>query len=302
MSSVKLAHFSDVHLTADPLGWRLRDVLSKKASGWMNVRLLGRGRRFKYANAVVAALRKDLATRGYDHLVFSGDATTLAFESEMQFAADALGVDDPALPPGLAVPGNHDYYTRFAERTGLFEAYFAPWQEGERVDSDTYPFAKRVGNVWLIGVNSCTANRMTWDATGRIGDAQLDRLRRLCATLSPGPRLLVTHFPLRNSHGKLEVRTHRLRDHAAALAAAKECKISLWLHGHLHRPFFLHAGGDLPFPVVCGGSAAQTRRWSYHEYDITVRQVRATRRVFEVEAGVFKDDVRFQLDLGSAAE
>jgi 3',5'-cyclic AMP phosphodiesterase CpdA len=296
---LRLAHFSDLHLTATPLGWRVRDVLSKKATGWVNVKLLGRGRRFKHALAVTAALRRDLATRGFDHLVFSGDATTLAFESEMKLAAEALGVTDPTLPPGLAVPGNHDYYTRFVERIGLFETYFAKWQEGERVDGKPYPFARRAGPAWLIGVNSCTANRMTWDATGRIGEAQLDRLRTLCATLSPGPRILVTHYPLRNAKGKVEVRTHRLRDHAEALAAAAECGISLWLHGHLHRPFFLPAGGDRPFPIVCGGSASQTRRWGYHDYTIEENQLRAVRRVYDVKAGEFRDALAFDLELAS---
>jgi 3',5'-cyclic AMP phosphodiesterase CpdA len=296
---LRLAHFSDLHLTATPLGWGVRDVLSKKATGWVNVKLLGRGRRFKHALAVTAALRRDLAARGFDHLVFSGDATTLAFESEMKLAAEALGVTDPALPPGLAVPGNHDYYTRFVERIGLFESYFAKWQTGLRVDDKPYPFAQQVGPMWLIGVNSCTANRMTWDATGRIGEAQLDRLRALSAKLPPGPRILVTHYPLRNAKGKVEVRTHRLRDHTEALAAATECGISLWLHGHLHRPFFLPAAGDRPFPVVCGGSASQTRRWGYHDYTIEGKQLRAVRRVYDVTAGEFHDALTFELDLAS---
>src|SRR5262245_48117682 len=201
---MKLAHFSDVHLTVNPLGWRVRDLLSKKASGWVNVKILGRGRRFRFANDVVAALRKDLAMRGYDHLVFSGDATMLAFEAEMKAAADALGVADPALPPGLAVPGNHDYYTRFAERSGLFESAFAPWQQGERVVGQVYAFPRRAGSGWLRAVNTARANRMSGDASGEMGAAQLDRLRRLCDTLSPGPRILVTHYPLRNAKGKVE--------------------------------------------------------------------------------------------------
>jgi 3',5'-cyclic AMP phosphodiesterase CpdA len=294
---LKLAHFSDVHLTADPLGWRVRDVLSKKTSGWVNVKLLGRGRRFRFATAVVAALRKDLATRGYDHVAFSGDATTLAFESEMKLAAEALGVNDPALPPVIAVPGNHDYYTGAAQRTGLFEQYFDPWQKGERVDGERYPFAQRAGDGWLIALNSSTANRLTWDATGRVGKEQLDRLRRLCATLSPGPRIVVTHYPLRDSHGKLELRTHRLRDHAAALAAAKDCGVSLWLHGHLHKPYFLPAGGDLPFPTVCGGSASQTNRWAYHEYVIDGKTAHATRRTFDPRVQGFRTDITFDLTL-----
>ena len=34
--------------------------------------------------------------------------------------------------------------------TGLFERYFAAWQTGERVDGAPYPFAQRVGPLWLV--------------------------------------------------------------------------------------------------------------------------------------------------------
>ena len=91
---VKLAHFSDVHLTARRLGWTVRDVFGKRTTGWVNVNLLGRGGRFRHAPSVVDILRHDLATRGFDHLVFSGDATMLGFDTEMAAAAAALGVGD----------------------------------------------------------------------------------------------------------------------------------------------------------------------------------------------------------------
>ena len=42
---------------------------------------------------------------GVEHILFSGDATALGFESEMRLAAELLEVDRR---PGLAVPGNHD--------------------------------------------------------------------------------------------------------------------------------------------------------------------------------------------------
>src|SRR5262245_45017414 len=109
---VRLAHFSDVHLTTRRLGWRVRDMFGKRTTGWMNVRLLGRGHRFRHAPDVADALRGELAARGFDHLVFSGDASTMAFPAEMTEAAARLGVGDPALPPGIAVPGNHDLYVR----------------------------------------------------------------------------------------------------------------------------------------------------------------------------------------------
>ena len=85
--------------------------------GWFNLRCLGRGRRFARAEDVLVALRADLRGRGYDHLVFSGDATALGFESELAQAARILGLANPDRLPGLAVPGNHDYCTWTAEKS-----------------------------------------------------------------------------------------------------------------------------------------------------------------------------------------
>src|SRR5205823_11101726 len=141
-------------------------------------------------------LRRDLATRGLDHLIFSGDATMLGFDTEMAAAAAALGIGDESLPPCLAVPGNHDVYVARAERRGAFEAAFASWQQGVRVGDAAYPFARKVGHVWLIGLKSAKANFWMWDATGRVGEAQLSRLRELTATLDEGPRGVVTHYPV----------------------------------------------------------------------------------------------------------
>jgi 3',5'-cyclic AMP phosphodiesterase CpdA len=295
--AVRLAHFSDIHLTSKPLGWRPRDWFSKRVTGWMNVRLLGRGRRFKQAPAVVAALMRAVRERRPDAIVFTGDATGMGFESEFLVAAKALGVTDETLPPAVAVPGNHDYYTRRAVRGGLFESYFGPWQVGLRVDDRPYPFARRVGDVWLVCANSSTANRWHWDASGAFGPDQLDRLRRLCAMLSPGVRVLVTHYPLRTARAEVEPRVHRLRDHEHALRVASECGIGLWLHGHIHRGFVLKPTGGLPFPVVCVGSSTQNNRWTYNEYAIAGTKLEGLNRVYDPDHDQFRDAGFFELDL-----
>src|SRR3954471_8409976 len=95
LMTVRLAHFSDVHLTARPLGWRVRDAFNKRTAGWVNLAVLGRGARFRHADDVAAALRRDFASRGFDQLVFSGDATALGFPTEMAEAARRLGVIGP---------------------------------------------------------------------------------------------------------------------------------------------------------------------------------------------------------------
>lgn len=297
---VRLAHFSDVHLTAKPLGWHPRDLVSKRMTGWMNVKLLGRGKSFRAAPRVVAAMRRALADRPADALVFSGDATGMGFEAEFAAAAHALGVDDPARPPAVAVPGNHDYYTHRSVRRGYFEQYFAPWLHGVRADPEVYPFARQVGDVWLLCVNSCTANRWNWDASGAVGPAQLDRLVKLNAALGPGPRVMVTHYPLRTALGLVEPRVHRLRDHAPVLAAAVECRVCLWLHGHIHKAFHLPMSAAVPFPVVCVGSSTQKNRWAYNEYTIADGTAAVVRRVYDPDQDAFRDADRFVLKLAGA--
>lgn len=294
---IRFAHFSDVHLTSKHLGWTVRDLFTKKATGWVNVKLLGRGSRFKHAPAVVDILLNEFRTRPLDHLVFSGDATKMAFENEFRLAAEKLGVGDPTLPPVIGVPGNHDYYTRPAFRARLFEKHFEPWQRGERIDHHTYPFARKVGPAWFVAVNSATPNWAVWDASGTIGQPQLERLERLCERLDAGPRILVTHYPLRTSKGNVEHPTHRLRDHAEAIEGAKRCGIALWLHGHLHRGFVLPAGESIPFPVICSGSCTQTKRWMYNEYLLDGNRLTIQRRRFDPESKGFADAESWELEL-----
>src|SRR5438874_1893247 len=135
---LRLAHLSDVHVTAPRCRWRGGDWFNKRMSAWLNLRVLGRGSRFAHTDAILAALRDDLREHGVDHVIFSGDATALGFAEETARAAELLGVGGADALPGLAVPGNHDYCTAADVSAGHFEKHFAPWQQGERVDKAIY--------------------------------------------------------------------------------------------------------------------------------------------------------------------
>lgn len=294
--AVRLAHFSDIHVTVRPLGWALHDLRSKRVSGWFNLKALGRGHNFRHANAVVRALAADLHARRPDHLVFSGDATALGFSRELVHAAELLHVAGRT-PSGIAVPGNHDYYTHSTVKTGAFEREFAPWQAGERIGDHIYPFAQRVGHVWLIGVNSSTANRRFWDASGEVGASQRERLRELLDRLGPGPRVLVTHYPVCKGDGPREVRWHGLRDLEETMAVAVAGRVGLWLHGHRHLPYFVDRSKATPIPVICAGSATQTGIGGYGEYVIEGTRLRALRRIYSAVEEGFRDGERFELEL-----
>jgi 3',5'-cyclic AMP phosphodiesterase CpdA len=292
MTSIRLAHLSDVHLTARST-WRLRDWMSKRLTSWVNLRVLGRSKRFLQADRVIRALTAELRQRGCDRILFSGDATALGFEEETVWAAELLGVGRPDSPPGLAVPGNHDYLTAAAAR-GAFERHFAPWLAGERVDEAVYPFAQRVGPAWVVAVNSSKSNWWPTDASGRVGEVQLRRLEALLAGLGGGPRILVTHYPaLRDPRHP----SRDLQDVEALRDVAHRGGVGLWLHGHHHQHYHHHTPEAAPFPVVCAGSATQRGLWSYGEYTLTGRRLTAVQRVFEEKTDSFKEGKRFELEL-----
>jgi 3',5'-cyclic AMP phosphodiesterase CpdA len=297
VTAVRLAHFSDIHLTAERPGWRGADLLSKRVTGWINLRLLGRGHRFAHAERAVAALMAELRQAPPDRVVFSGDATALGLEAECARAASLLGLTGPDPLPGIAVPGNHDHYVARDVRAGCFERYFAPWLVGERLDGAVYPFAQRVGPLWLVAVNTSAPTFLPWDASGRAGEEQLVRLGRLLDRLGPGRRVLVTHYPVCRDCGGAEKPHHALRDLDRLVAVAARGGVCLWLHGHRHGPYYHANPGQAPFPVICAGSATQRGCWSYKRYAIEGRRFTALRREYDPERGAFHDAGMFALEL-----
>jgi 3',5'-cyclic AMP phosphodiesterase CpdA len=295
---IRLAHLSDVHISAARLGWRPRDFFNKRITSWVNLRVSGRHKSFARADEVLGRLMDELPARGIDHVVFSGDATALGFEAEFRRAAESLRVGATPIP-GIAVPGNHDYLTGTAARSGRFEHYFAPWQTGVRIGEHRYPFAQRAGPIWLVGVNAAIGNRIPWNAAGAVGAEQRQRLRQLLAELDPGPRFLVIHYPIRLSTGHHEQRFHGLRDLPAVLAIAKEGGVRLWLHGHRHEPYYFDQPAWAPFPSICAGSGTQSGIWSYNEYSIEGPTLKAARRAFDAAAGGFRNVQEFEVPLAS---
>jgi 3',5'-cyclic AMP phosphodiesterase CpdA len=294
---VRLVHFSDIHVTARPLGWRRADWFNKRLAAWLNLRGLGRGFRFRHADRVLAALMADLHRSPPDRVVFSGDATALGFEAEVAHAARILELVKDDHLPGLAVPGNHDYHTGSAARSGAFERLFAPWQQGERVGDAVYPFAQRVGGAWLIAVNTSVPNRWFWDARGDIDAGQLDRLSRLFERLDSGTRILVTHYPICLAGGSPEKRHHGLRNLDRLVEAAEHGGVQLWLHGHRHRPYHHAATILTSFPVICAGSATQSGLWTYGDYTLDGTKFTVVRKAFDEAADRFREVESFALQL-----
>jgi 3',5'-cyclic AMP phosphodiesterase CpdA len=293
---VRLAHFSDIHVNGPHHPWLWSDCLTKRLTGLINARL-GRGRRFREVPTVLHALAAELNQPGrFDGLIFSGDATTLGFRGEMERAAALLPVN-AWKGRAVAVPGNHDYYTRGAASSGAFESCFADWQVGQRPTPATYPFVARIGHLSIVAVNSATANLNPADSSGEVGLEQLARLRTLFRDLPPGPRILVTHYPVARADGSPEPRSRRLRDLPGLSEVAREGKVALWLHGHRHDAYSHEAGTVAPYPVVCAGSATQPGQWSFHDYLIEGDRLSGTRHTYDPQVGRFFPNTTFAVRL-----
>ncbi len=132
-----------------------------------------------------------------------------------------------------------------------------------------------------------------WDASGGVGTEQLARLETLLSRLDDGPRVLVTHYPVRLADGRRESRAHGLRDLDALVETVTRHGVSLWLHGHRHHAYEHTASAETPFAHICAGSATQRGLWSYRIYTLDGNHLTATKREYDPVMGSFRDVSRF---------
>jgi 3',5'-cyclic AMP phosphodiesterase CpdA len=282
---MRILHFSDLHVTSDPLRLGVMDWFGKRSTGWLNAKV-GRGHHFNQAAPITAALVAAILRTPPDLLVFSGDATVLGMKDEYERVGGLLA---PLFHlPGIAVPGNHDHYTRKSVRSRWFETRFTTWQLGLRVDHQTYPFAVEQGGVWFVAVNSSRPNVTPWDSRGGVGRPQRERLERLLKTLPPGRRILITHYPACLADGLPENRWRRMRDADRLIGICRVHGITHWLHGHRHVTYHRPASAEIPFDVHCAGSTTQRGRWGFNEYDLTDGRFEKTRSVWNAERQEFE--------------
>jgi len=221
---LRLAHLSDIHL------WRIPrnplELLGKRLVGVTEL-VCGRARRFELER--LPGLVDRVLSLACDHVLITGDLTTLATAPEFEAARRQLDplLADPAR--ATVIPGNHDRYTRSATRHRLFEQYF-----GAFAPAADYPWIRRLGNSSLILGLDPTRPALT--AQGVLPADQLARARALTVGLEQSARLLVAcHYPAaapREFAHKLAFKgLHHLAPITNWLA---ELGPHLYLCGHLH--------------------------------------------------------------------
>jgi 3',5'-cyclic AMP phosphodiesterase CpdA len=268
-----LGHLSDLHATPVVVKNPLH-LLNKRFFGWLSWQI--RRRRF-HRTSVVDALMDDLGRAQIDHLVVTGDLTNLSLASEFGAARELLKQLGDSRDVSI-VPGNHDAYVRVAQAASwnLWSDYFESDDSEIAVESsdprDRFPTLRVRGPLAVVGLCSALPMRL-FDASGTLGDAQLDRLERMLQRLSERDlcRVILVHHPI--TAGATHSRRW-LRDAESLRGVISRAGADLVVHGHNHRTLFAAIDGpDGSIPVVGVRSASDIgqrpeRRAQYHIYEI----------------------------------
>ncbi|MEO6034069.1 MAG: metallophosphoesterase family protein [Verrucomicrobiota bacterium] len=214
------------------------------------------------------------------HLVVnSGDFTQRARRS--QFEEAALFMKKLPLPQ-VVVPGNHDipFYKFFAR-------FFWPLTNYRRfITDELFPFYHDE-EIAVMGVS--TARSLT-TKNGRINAEQVARVREKMCGLDGIVKILVTHHPFDLPENLAE--THLVGRAEMAMSALAECKVDLFLAGHLHVTHFgrtverykAHGYNSL---FIQAGTATSTRQRaepnSFNILDVDRSSLRVQSMVWDAE-------------------
>lgn len=275
---MRLAHYSDIHVTLSPFSEPLGLLHGKRALGAVNY-MLGRHRHFSGVEQRIQKLLDDADAQSIDHALCSGDITAMSYIDEFARCAELFGPRLERPERYTVIPGNHDRYTHGAEAERRFERYFGK----VGAPGGNYPALKRAApGVVLVLLD--VSRPTLYDSSGLCGEEQLAGLEAILtdASLKDEFVILVLHYGLLRKNGHPDRPTHRMKDYQAVIALIdrRDVRVDLVLHGHIHKNYEVKTERRT---IVCAGSATDLAiRCGYNIYDIdlSTKTVRTERRVW----------------------
>lgn len=247
---MRIAHFSDPHFAV--FSSDLRQFLSKRWIGNLNL-LLNRSKNYQEMHLrLLPALFKTLEVKT---VCLTGDLTTTSLDSEFELAKEFVGAFEV---PFHIVPGNHDCYTKEAEKNGTFYRYFPNLSlQTSRID------VQFMGQKWWwVGIDAAIATPIGCSYGLFTLQMQHDLRKTLEAIPKDDHIIIGNHFPLYPKGSP----HHHLKGADLLQNVVHEFQnIRLYLHGHDHHPY-TRAGS--PF-VLNAGSSAHKRLGAFTIIDLS---------------------------------
>jgi len=256
---MRVAHISDLHLAS--AAWSPFQFFSKRWLGNFNFIFSRRGR---FDHERIRALPDLLEKENVGYLLVTGDLSTTSRKEEFSAAKGLLEKFEEKGTKVIAVPGNHDQYTRSAYRNRLFYDYFPSSDLQEQGVA-----ARLIANGWWV-VALDTALATSWVSSRGLFSKRLEKnLEEALSKIPEGHRVvLMNHFPFFQ-----HISPRKTLAGAPDLEALirRHPNISLYLHGHTH----IHCVADLQadgLPIVLdSGSTPLHERGRWNLIDLNER-------------------------------
>lgn len=228
---MRIAHFSDIHffkLCLNPL-----QIFSKQFLG--NVNYFFR-RRHTFNQAIPYQLIKTLKQKQVTHLIITGDFTCISSRKEflkMQNYIQLLKDEGFTI---YTLPGNHDTYTKAAERKKSFYSYLSPMvdflghTQFNLIDHRVSAY-QLLDKWWLVCIDLAHATPYT-QSTGLFAPETQENLLALLSTLPSNTSIIMaSHFP----YDYLKPRAELTRGEHLKKIVTNNPKIRIYMHGHRHK-------------------------------------------------------------------
>ena len=280
MAVTRVLHVSDLHLEDGFRGVPLTSFLNKRVVGFANL-AFRRRRVFADAPQKVDAIASFAEEHDVDIIVCTGDYTALGTEPELRYARNVIDVLTHRPLGFFTVPGNHDLYLRDTVRAGWWDRYFGDFMKN---DLPEYTADGVWPQVWfptddlaIVGVNSARANPKPHHSSGRIADAEIDKLNLLLDDERLRNRFVIvaTHYAPRLASGRPDRPAHGLENADALLEACASAARGVILHGHIHWRYHVRVP-ESPLPLCCAGSTTHQGREGLWMIDVGDGAVTAT--------------------------
>lgn len=256
---MKIAHISDLHYSH--ASFSPAQFFSKRWLGNLNL-VLSRKRSYDPKRLeLLPGLWKSL---GVDLVLITGDVSTTALPEEFALASTFATSCKKEGIHILALPGNHDCYTKGSCSSKRFYKFFDPCWEEKSLQKDRLSTIL-IGGVVLIGLDTSKATSLV--SSEGYFDEDLELL--LENTLSSLPRqqpvFLANHFPF---FAQPCARRNLVRRDALKNLIQRFPQIKLYLHGHTHRHCLADLRAhNLPLILDSGSTSHKsTGMWNLIDY------------------------------------
>ena len=250
---LKIAHISDLHLFVPT--FEIADFFSKRLLGQLNYFLK---RKAHFEGEQLLKLKDLFQSQNIEYVFVSGDLSSTSMEAEFKLARNLFKEMEKVGIKCFFVPGNHDHYTKEAQKKKLFYQYFTNHNPHKLLSLKEEGLEAHLlkEGVWYLGLD--TSLPTGWLSSHGVFSCQLETaLTNLLIQIPSSDKIImVNHFPV------LDITSSRKtlrRKEALAAILKKHPNVILYLHGHTHE----HAIEDfrkdhLPIVLDSGSTALNT--------------------------------------------